>query len=109
MLLLQLTAYGSVVVIVLFIQIKKLGVASFSKAKRKDSDREGNYSLVETFVIGVRLFISACFGAFSALFATKALMLYDNIYVLAMLPVRFGPAWRRKQRLLTGVDFDVCQ
>jgi hypothetical protein len=82
-LLLQITAYSAVAVVLLLIKLK-----NFRKPKRKsEGDEEERYSIGKKFVVGSRICVSAGLSATGMLFGAKALMLYDNLAVLAMLPV----------------------
>lgn len=80
MLLLQLTAYSVVAITVIVLKIKNCG-----KAKRKDGG--GKLSWFETFGLGCRVMVSSTFSGAATLCGAKALHLYSNLPVLAMLPV----------------------
>jgi len=83
-LLLQSTAYGAVAVVLLLIKVK-----NYRKSKRKSEKDEESFSIGKKFVVGARICVSAVLSAVGMLFGAKALMLYDNLAVLAMLPVSF--------------------
>jgi hypothetical protein len=79
---------------------------NFRKPKRKSEGDEERFSIGKKFVIGVRICVSAALSATGMLFAAKALMLYDNLAVLAMLPVS-GCFGMRSAVWLTRTDLDV--
>jgi hypothetical protein len=57
---------------------------NFRRAKRKPEEQ---YKLWELFIIGSRTFASSGVAGVAMLSGAKALMLYSNLPVLAMLPV----------------------
>lgn len=77
---LQIAAYCGVAIVVIAIQLYKL------RNSKLNNDEEG-YTIMERLIVGVRLLVSACFSAVAILCAAEALMLYNNLTVLAMLPV----------------------
>ena len=77
--LVQLAAYIIVTITVLLVRLK-----NFPRAKRKPEEQ---YSWWEWFVMGLRIIVSSCFAGPATLYGVKALMLYSNVPVLAMLPV----------------------
>ncbi|RDL36457.1 uncharacterized protein BP5553_05809 [Venustampulla echinocandica] len=78
--LLQLAAYCSVAVVAVLLQLRR-----FRRSKQKDEG--GKYTVSEILILAVRLSISACFSALAMLCGAKAVMLYNNLYVLVMLPI----------------------
>ena len=78
--LLQLAAYIIVAITVLLVRAK-----DFRGARRKEDEK---YTWGETFIFLARTLVSSAFAGPATLCAVKALMLYDNLPVLAMLPVR---------------------
>jgi amino acid transporter len=79
--LVQLAAYIIVAITVLLVRLIK----NFRRAKRKPEEQ---YNWWEWFVMGLRIIVSSCFAGPATLYGVKALMLYSNLPVLAMLPVR---------------------
>ena len=86
--LVQLAAYIIVAVTVLLVRLK-----NFRRAKRKPEEQ---YNWWELFVMGLRIIVSSCFAGPATLYGVKALMLYSNLPVLAMLPVRIFQGGLRK-------------
>ena len=83
-LLLQVTASCSVAVVVLFVKLK-----SFPKPGLiNEGSEERKYTVLQKLVIGIRLFVSASISAVAVLCGAGALMLFENLGVFAMLPVR---------------------
>jgi hypothetical protein len=78
--LLQLTAYSTVAIAILFVKI-------YQTRRPKQQTDEG-YTIFQRVVIGIRLLISGSFSAVGMICAAEALMLYNNLNVLAFLPVR---------------------
>jgi amino acid transporter len=74
-----LVAYIIVAVTALLVRLK-----DFRRAKRKPEEQ---FKWWELFVMGLRIIVSSCFTGPATLCAVKALMLYSNLPVLAMLPV----------------------
>jgi len=85
--LIQLTAFCIVAVVVFFLTMKDSFQEQFGKTKRKSIDEGERYTWREKSTIGARLFVSSCFGAVAMLLGTEALMLYDNLCIVAILPV----------------------
>jgi len=81
--LVQLAAYIIVAITVLLARAK-----NFRPARRK----EETYSWGETFIFMARTIVSSAFAGPATLCAVKALMLFSNLPVLAMLPVCFSNA-----------------
>jgi len=79
--LIQLAAYLIVAIVVLLVRLR-----NFRHAKRKSED--GAYTLWEWFVMGCRTLSSSVFAGAAMLCGAKALMLFENLPVLAMMPVR---------------------
>jgi hypothetical protein len=64
----------------------------FRGAKRKP---EEEYKFLDVFVLGCRTLASSIFSGAAMLSGAKALMLYSNLPVLAMLPVCLLASLRR--------------
>ncbi|PMD37693.1 hypothetical protein L207DRAFT_568614 [Hyaloscypha variabilis F] len=77
--LLQLAAYIIVAITVLLVRAK-----DFRGARRKEDEK---YTWGETFIFLARTLVSSAFAGPATLCAVKALMLYDNLPVLAMFPI----------------------
>jgi hypothetical protein len=69
---------------VLFIKLK-----NFRKPRRKGESEERKFTILQKLVLGVRLCVSAATSAVAVLCGAKALMLYENLGVFAMLPVSY--------------------
>ncbi|CAG8972128.1 hypothetical protein HYALB_00008133 [Hymenoscyphus albidus] len=77
---LQIATYALVAITVLVVQVHKL------RQPKAKIDEDG-YTMRERVIVGVRLLVSACFSAVAIICAAEALMLYNNLTVLAMLPI----------------------
>ncbi|KAG9235177.1 hypothetical protein BJ875DRAFT_542325 [Amylocarpus encephaloides] len=80
--LLQVAAYLLVVVVIIVTRL-----VHWRNAKRGAKSKFWRYTILQALIVGVRLLISACFSAFAMLFAANALMLYNNLTILSMLPI----------------------
>jgi len=58
---------------------------NFRRAKQKDEEK---YKWWELFVMGLRILVSSAFAGPAMLCGVKALMMFANLPVFAMLPVR---------------------
>ncbi|KAH8656527.1 hypothetical protein BGZ60DRAFT_532111 [Tricladium varicosporioides] len=79
-LLVQVTAYCIAAVLAVGVKL-----FNFRKGRRKTLDEK--YSILETIVIGFRLLVSGCISAVAMLCAAEALMRYNNLFVMAMMPI----------------------
>ena len=66
---------------------------NFRRAKRKPEEQ---YKVWELLVMGSRILVSSAFTGPAILYGAKALMRYENLPVLAMLPVSSLLKWRGK-------------
>lgn len=69
---------------VLFVKLK-----NFRKPRaRNESEEERKYTVLQKLIIGFRLIVSSSISALAVLCGAEALMLFENLGVFAMLPVR---------------------
>jgi hypothetical protein len=66
------------------VAVLAITIINWRNPKRRPDE---SYSLGERVVIGTRVLISACFTAVAMLFSVEALKLYNNLCILAILPV----------------------
>ncbi|TVY81636.1 hypothetical protein LSUE1_G007519, partial [Lachnellula suecica] len=80
--MLQITAYCLVGFVVLLVKLK-----NFRRPKLKVDETVEKFSILQKLAIGARLGVSSFLAAVAMLFGAKALVLYENLCILAMLPI----------------------
>jgi hypothetical protein len=58
---------------------------------------DGKYTIGERLIIGCRVIISAWFTAVAMMLSVRALKLYDNLSILAMIPVSKISFWKNRK------------